>query len=348
MASAVAIVARVALLLLLSCSNRLDLGHDRDGEPLGSGGAASASGGATGSSCDGVSCFAGPVVDLAHSKGSAKGLVLDATTIYWAATAAQALMVTPKDGGATLANDTPAGGPYRVAASESHVYFTSDVGGYVASLDKTTLAISPLVSPEPYPESIAVGSDGVYFADQHVGTLKRAAFDASSIDTLATGIHSGGHLALDAEFLYYADSGLGEIHAIDRTTLANQLLVNGRAAPNALLPRGEDLYFVDLGTAGASYGDGKLLRMPRRGGPVEVLLEGLDAPTGLAADDTGVFVCTRGIELNDYRGRILRRSNEGVTSTLATNQWQAFAIAVDERAVYWTTDSDGGLHAILR
>lgn len=99
---------------------------------------------------------------------------------------------------------------------------------------------------------------------------------------------------------------------------------------------------------GLALGQDWFRSLPRVGGLVEVLLEGLDAPTGLAADDRSVFVCTRGTELNDYRGRILRRSDEGVTSTLTVNQWQAFAIAVDERAVYFTTDADGGLHAILR
>jgi hypothetical protein len=331
----------VASLVLVSCSNRLDLGRDRGESSLGAGGD-------TGGGCEATPCFAGPVLDLARSTGSAKGLVLDANNVFWAATAAQAIMVTPKAGGATETIPTSGGGPYRIDASDTDVYFTSDVGGYVARLSKTTRSLEPFVSGEDYPESIAVASEGVYFADQHAGTLKRAAFDGSAIEILALGIRSGGHLALDAESLYYADSGLGELHAIDRVTRVNRLLVSGRSQPSALLPRGEMLYFLELGSEVASYADGKLLRMPRHGGPVEVLLDSLDAPDGLAADATSVFICTRGTELNDYRGRILRYGDGGTIITLATDQWQPFAIAVDDRAVYWTTDSDGGLHALLR
>lgn len=338
---ALGILAQGLLLTLPACSNRLDLGHDRESSSL-------SSGGQTATSCAGVPCFAGPVIDLASSSGNAKGLVLDDASVFWAATSAQAILVTPKVGGVTQTIATSGGGPFRVAASATNVYFTSNVGGYVANLTKATLEIASFISGEPYPENIAVGDDGVYFADQHVGTVKRAAFDGSTLETLVTGIYSGGNMALDGQWLYYLDSGLGEIHALDRTTLVNQLLASGRAQPSALLVRGDDLYFLELGTADASYADGKLLRMSRGGGPTETLLENLDAPDGLAADASGVFICTRGTELNHYRGRILRRADDGSVSTLASEQSEPFAIAVDERAIYWTTDADSGLHALLR
>src|SRR5690349_16467850 len=136
--------ARLCLALILAaCSNRLDLGHNRSASAPGSD-------------------FTGSVIDLAYSKGSAKGLAVDANTIYWAATAAHEIMVTAKDGSETVGIPTPDGAPYRVAATDTTVYFTSNVGGYVGALDKASRVVSLLISGESYPESIEVATDGVY------------------------------------------------------------------------------------------------------------------------------------------------------------------------------------------
>jgi streptogramin lyase len=257
-------------------------------------------------------------------------------------------VITPKAGGLSEEVGTPTAGPFRLAANESHVYFTSNTGDYVGRLDKGTRAIEVVLADEPDPEVIALAEDGIYFVNQNEGTLRRASFDGASVETLASGLYSGGDMAFDGTWLYYADAGLGEIHRLDRTSLENRLLAGDRAHPNSVVLRGNDLYFLELGTEEAGYEDGRLARMPRAGGPIEVLLEGLDAPDGLAADASSVFLCTRGTTMNDFRGRILRRSDDGTVQTLADDQWEPFAIAVDEDAVYWTNDAESGLNAIRR
>ncbi|HEX5100982.1 MAG TPA: hypothetical protein VFV94_15840 [Polyangiaceae bacterium] len=326
-------------LVLAGCSDRLDLGHDLESSTAGTGG---------GSAECPTGCFDGPVLELAHSEGNAKGLVLDDTNVYWAAATAQAIMITPKAGGPSDEIGTPGAGPFRVAANGTHVYFTSNVGNYVGRLDKATREIEIVLADEPDPEVIALGEDGIYFVNQSEGRLRRASFDGANVETLVSALYSGGDMAFGGASLYYADSGRGEIHVLDRVSLENRLLVADRAAPNSLVLRGNDLYFLELGTEANGYADGRLARMPRDGGPIEVLLEGLDAPDGLAVDASSVFVCTRGTFANDYRGRILRRSDDGRVQTLAEDQWEPFAIAVDERAVYWTTDAASGLSAIRR
>ena len=47
-------------------------------------------------------------------------------------------MITPKDGGPSEEIRTPDAGPCRVAANDTHVYFTSNTGNYVGRLDKAT------------------------------------------------------------------------------------------------------------------------------------------------------------------------------------------------------------------
>jgi sugar lactone lactonase YvrE len=338
------------VLSLLACSSKLDLGRDRQPD-------LAAPTQRTAASCGLLPCFGGPVIELGVSPGSAAGLALDAQNVYWAATTGEALIVTPKSGGASTVVWTPAGGPFAVAVDAVGVYFTSGVGGYVAStqraapktvINPNSMQVVMLREGEPEPGSVLVASEGVYFADQVGGALKRIDLDTLSATTLVTGIHPGSELALDASSLIYTDAVLGEIHQLDRVSAQDSLLLAGRAHPRAPLIRGEQLYFLEQGTEAAEFTDGRLLRIPRSGGPLEVLLEQLDAPTGLAADADSVYVCTGGTALNGHLGRIVRRADDGRVSTLAVNQAQPFAIAVDEQAVYFTVDGDSALRAIRR
>jgi len=349
-------VVRVEVLLLLglsACSSRLELGHDLPGAPQ----PALAPSERTPATCDGGPCFAGPVVEIASSMGNAQSLVLDRDNVYWAAPAARMLMLTPRDGSPTVGIEAPAGGPYRLVADAHSVYFSGNDGGYVAAFYKDTGSVVLLVSEQRSPQSIAVTGSGIYFSDPAEGTIKRSLFDVtapdevssgSALETIATGISAGGDLAVDDDWLYYSDSGRGEINAIALATGQPRQLTQGRAHPGALLARGGFLYFLELGTPEAGYGDGRLLRVPRTGGDVQVLVEELDAPTGLAADTASVYVSTRGNDANGFRGRIVRRADSGEVSTLATDQAEAISIAVDDRAVFWTVDTEHGLHSLER
>lgn len=296
------------------------------------------------------------MLEVASSKGDAKSIVLDDDNVYWAAPAAHTLMITPRDGGTTSEVEVPTGGPFRVVADPAYVFFSGNSGGYVAALSKATRAITVMVTDEQAPQSLAIGN-AVYFSDPAAGTVKRAGYDGTpadqvstgqAIETLATGIISGGELAIDADWLYYSDTGRGEINAIDRRTDEVLRLCENLASPGALLPRGDSLYFLELGTPEAGYADGRLLRMPRAGGDADVLVQDLDAPTALAADETSLYIATRGNQANGFRGRIVRFADDGQVATLATDQAEAISIAVDDRAVFWTVDGESALRALER
>jgi hypothetical protein len=342
------------LALLSACSSRLELGHDL---PSGAG-TASKVGEPTSAICNGAPCFRGPVLEVASSKGDAKSIALDDENVYWAAPAAQTLMITPRDGGTTSEVQVPTGGPFRVVADPGYVFFSGNGGGYIAALSKATHAITVMVTHEQAPQSLVIGN-AIYFSDPSAGTVKRAGYDGTpadqvsagqAIETLATGISGGGELAIDADWLYYSDNGRGEINAIDRLTDAVVRLSENLASPGALLPRGDSLYFLELGTPEAGYADGRLMRMPRGGGDTEVLVPDLDAPTALAADETSLYIAMRGNQANGFRGRIVRFADDGQVATLATDQAEAISIAVDDRTVFWTVDSDSenALRALQR
>jgi hypothetical protein len=305
----------------------------------------------TGPTCVGIPCFLGPVQVLATSLGNAKGLVVDADDVFWAATGAQALMVTPKDGSATSVNPTPTAGPLRVAIDDTNVYFTSAAGGYVATALKTSRGrigprlpppITVLASGEAAPQSLVVASEGVYFTDDEAGTLRRVALDGSVVETIVSGLSVGTDLALDADSVYYADATAGEIHAVNRSSLANTRLAKGLDHPAAPVPRAGMLYFLELGS------NSRLVGMPLAGGAVQVLQDHLDSPSGLAADTAALYVCTQGSQKSGFMGQILRFADDGQVNLLADNQAGPFAIAVDGSGVYWTTDTDSTLNSIAR
>jgi len=357
---------------VVGCSGKLDLGHDvqtavtdpgnmpKISPDAGAGDAAAipvVSDVPTPATCVGIPCFRGGVNDVGTSDGAAKGLAMDVDNVFWAATAGDAVMITPRDGSLAMKASTPNGGPFRIAENETTVFFTSADGGYVASFPKAARSthaprlpppITVLVSGEPQPESLLVSDEGVYFADQTAGTLKLSTLDGVTVTTLVSGLTTGVELALDDRALYYLDSGLGEVHALDRITHANALLASGREHPVAPALRGDQLYFLELGTEAMGYTDGRLLRMPRTGGAIEVLLENLDAPDGLAVDSAAVYLCTRGTTQNNFKGKVVRLGDDGAVSTLAVGQAEPFAIAVDGNAVFWTTDADNALHSIDR
>ena len=310
----------------------------------------------TASTCVGIPCFAGPELLLASSMGNAKGLVVDADNIFWAATSGQAMMMTPKDGTETTAVPTPS--PYRVAADDTNVYFTSAVGGYVAWMPKRTKPrlgpkllppITVILQTDTEPQSLVVASEGVYVADGQAGTITRVTTDHSAApETLVTGLYDGAELAIDDTAVYYVDSALGEIHALSRVTNANTLLASGLEHPVAPVLRDDKLYFLELGTENASYEDGRVRRMRRSGGSIDVLMDHLEAPTGLTADTAAIYLCTRGTVRTNFKGRIVRIADDGQVSTLAVGQAEPFGIAVDGTGIYWTADSDNGLHSIAR
>jgi hypothetical protein len=349
-------VVRIEALLfvaLAACSSsRLELGRDL---PTASGPSVAPAARTT-TSCDGTRCFGGPEQQLSASLGPAKSLVLDEQNAYWADPDAQLLMITPRDGATTMAVEAPPGGPYRLVADADYVYYSGGTGGYIGVLAKAGHGTKLLVGGEESAQGLAVAYDSIFFfGGGDGGSLKRAWFDVTMADdvatglpvmTIATGISAGGQLAVDRDWVYYSDAERGELSAVRRAGGEVVLLAEGRTHPGALLPRGEWLYFLELGSADGEHADGQLLRMPKAGGSTEVLVEQLDAPLGLAADDTSVYVSTRGRAQNGFRGRIVRRADSGQVSTLVTGQAEPTSIAVDARAVFWTADS--GLYALPR
>ena len=51
---------------------------------------------------------------------------------------------------------------------------------------------------------------------------------------------------------------------------------------------------------------------------------------------------------NGFLGKVVRLGDDGQVNTLAVDQPEPFAIAVDGAAVFWTTDADNTLRSLDR
>jgi hypothetical protein len=338
--------------LLSACSDRLELGHDAPDVS----GSSAPNGASVTATCDGEPCFRGPVRQLADVGAIARSVALDGDNVYWAAPDEQALMITPRGGGETAAVQVPAGGPYRVIADGNYVFFSGDTGGYVAAVSKKTHNVQLVATDQLAPRGLAVGS-AIFFSDASEGTIKRAGYDSTTpenvstgqaIETLVSGLDEGAELAIGTGYLYYSDPAAGVIAAVDRGSDEVVTLARGLSRPGALLPRGDYLYFLEQGTEAQMFVDGRLLRMPLDGGDVDLLVDALAAPSALAADDTSLYVATRGSSDGGVAGRIVRFGDDGQLDVLAVDQSDAMSIAVDDAAIYWTVERQGGPFELKR
>lgn len=337
--------------LLAACSDRLELGHDAS-DASGS----SSSGAEATATCDGKPCFRGPVRELARAGAVARSVALDSDHVYWAAPEEEALMITPRAGGETVRVQVPAGGPYRVVSDPNYVVLSGDTGGYVAAVSKKTHQVTLMATDQLTPQGIVVGS-AIFFSDAAEGTIKRAGYDdtapeqvstGQALETLVSGLEGGAELAIARSFVYYSDAAAGVIASISRSTDEVVTLASGLSRPGALLPRGDYLYFLEQGTEPEGYLDGRLMRMPIAGGDVDLMVDALAAPSALAADDASIYVAVRGSGVMGVAGRIVRFGDDGRLDNLAVDQADAMSIAVDDAAIYWTAEREGGLFELKR
>lgn len=102
-------------------------------------------------------------------------------------------------------------------------------------------------------------------------------------------------------------------------------LASGYVWPNGIAILGEFVFFTLYDEAGA------VMRVPKAGGQVVTLIDGLDYASDVAADATGVYAAAS----ND--GQILRTDASGsVLELLSSGESGPTDIAIDGTHVYWT------------
>jgi hypothetical protein len=158
----------------------------------------------------------------------------------------------------------------------------------------------------------------------------------------------------DATTLFWADGA--EVHALPKAGGPQRTVVAPDPTWTADIPAiaVDDVYvyFLEDGSLG------RLSRVPKNGGPREVLVNDLDYPTQIALDDTYVYVAVTGT-FTDFppagiaTGQILRmrKAGGGPYEVLADHQQLPTAIVVDGDLVYYSTcenddGTNGGIWAL--
>jgi hypothetical protein len=209
-----------------------------------------------------------------------------------------------------------------------------------------TAAITPLLHDAP--STILFEGDAMIF--DAVDGLARLNPDGT-IDVLVTG--HGGYMAEDADRIYVAAHAGDEtrIVAVDKSSFTVTDLATLPGAANAIAVDDQWVYY--------DYSDstcccdqpptpaGKLIRIAKDGTGSQVMVDGLDAPFGIAADDNFVYLA------EDLAGRILSIPKTGGPEfELVTGANRPAGLMVLDDWLYFTARAndmtDGSIGRVLR
>lgn len=162
-----------------------------------------------------------------------------------------------------------------------------------------------------------------------------------------------GYMAEDSDRFYVASyiDGTSHVLAIDKTTLAVTELAATAGSVNSIVADDQSVYVdYDANTCSACDNpmpDGKVIRIAKEGSGADVMLDGLDAPFGLAVDDDFVYVA------EDLTGRVLALPKTGEPAfVLVTGANRPAGLLLVGDWLYFTergnTLTDGTIARILR
>ena len=173
------------------------------------------------------------------------------------------------------------------------------------------------------------------------GTIRRANWDGSDVETLIAGLQAPSDLALDILFehkIYWTDGQAGTIQRANLDGTQVETLITGLQAPSDLaldILFEHKIYWTD-GQAGT------IQRANLDGTQVETLITGID-PAGIVIDDIGTMYWA------DRRTGTVQRANFDGTQveTLVSGAENIVAIALDRNVIYWRKwNEESGMGAI--
>ena len=222
----------------------------------------------------------------------------------------------------------------RVLAAEGGVVYWADGDGRIHRVGETTDPTPDLLAQgPPDPVGLAVSATHVFWATVD-GGVYRVPLVGGGPEALAQDDPVTAGPVLDDDDVFWATAG--HVAKVSQMGGAMQVIVGGRPGPMGIQVDRLRLYWAEAGVGGNV--GGALLAMPKEGGPVSVLAEGLTGPTPVAIAGTDVlWLAGDAVDWVPGAG--------GSTGLVAGGQARARGLVADGDDAWWSVDAGDLVHS---
>jgi hypothetical protein len=294
--------------------------------------------------CLGAACVASmcEVIHVADPLGTSTGpwngfLALGPANVYYgyAATPSGGVAMASKDGSGSACIECDVGFCRELATDATSVYWSNEGTGEIKKAPLGGGTVVPLWSG-PTGTPIAVDPAHVFWHDATADTLMMAGLDGSSPMAIATAQPDINSIATQGGHVYWISaSNLMEMDIASRTP---NTLHSGLNNPKSVAVDATHVYWVE---GDWDLPNNEINRTPKSGGSIDTLAT--HSAFAIALDASHVYVAS------NYSGDIYRvRKSGGTPEMLATGQPFPLDIAVDAVAVYFSSETDGGVGKVAK
>ena len=300
--------------------------------------------GACGHDCLGGACVASTCepVHVADPLGTGTGpwngfLALGPSNVYYgyAATPSGGIAMAAKDGSTSSCIECDVGVVREITTDATTVYWANVGTGELKSAPLGGGTVSTLWSGA-VGLPVAVDPNHVFWADSSSDTLMMANLDGSGATAIATGQPSINSITAQGGHVYWISaSRVMDMDIASRTPIT---LVSSTNHGKSVAVDATHVYWAE---GDWDLPNNELNRIPKAGGAVDTLAT--RSAFAIALDSTHVYVAS------NYDGDIWRvRKSGGMPDILATGQPYPLDIAVDDVAVYFSSETDGGVGKVAK
>lgn len=235
-------------------------------------------------------------VAVAGTQDAAVGIALGPSAVFWAQSWAGGVYGVDRAGGESRCLTADVGpGTFDLATDGAHVYFSNVSSHHIGRVAVDAKQAEPdvLVETEGTPHFVALAGEAMYWSQTHPAPgrsrIMRAGKDGSGACEVISTDFEPWDVAVELPWIYWRDGTDGN-PSEGRVMKARDgcpspevvVLADGQGDPRLLALDATHVYYtIEL--------SGALRRVPKDGGPVEVVYDSGEDAHGIAVDDRAVY-----------------------------------------------------------